>query len=307
MNKDSNLVIAYIFLVLAPMTVGVNIVGSKYLIASIPILFLLAVRFVLATVLLFPLHWCTPEARYHSVAYYLKQLTKKDWVYLILQALSAGVFFNFLMVLGLRYTDANAAGVITSALPAIIVVLSSIVLGEPFTLKKGICVGFATLGLLVISADNISGINSSHALLGSFIVFLSLLPEASYYILTKLHPSRLPLFLMSAVINGINAIVLLPMLFYYFDLNSLALPIFSWMILILVGLASGLFYVFWYIGSSKVDAVMAALSTAIMPVATLAIAWMTLGEKIGLVQYIGVALVIASIVAYALPAKSKLN
>lgn len=304
MSKSRSLVIAYIFLILAPTTVGINIVGSKYLIASIPILFLLAIRFILATLLLFPLHWCTLKARDNSVAYYLNQLTKKDWIYLILQALAAGVFFNFLMVLGLRYTDANAAGVITSALPAIIVVLSCIVLRELFTLKKGICVGFATLGLLVINTYNIAEINSSHALLGNFIVFLSLLPEASYYILTKLHPCRLPLFLMSAVINGINAIVLLPVLFYHFDFNLLRLPVFNWLILLLVGLASGLFYVFWYIGSSKVDAVMAALSTAIMPVATLAIASITLGEKIGMVQYIGVALVTASIVVYALPART---
>ena len=46
---------------------------------------------------------------------------------------------------------------------------------------------------------------------------------------------------------------------------------------------------------------MAALSTAIMPIATVTMAWLILGETIGWVQCMGVGLVIISILAYALP------
>ncbi len=300
--KNHRTLIAYLFLILAPMTVGINIVGSKYLITSMPVLFLLAVRFLLASLLLLPLHWSTVDGKQNTIAYHLKQLTRKDWLFLIAQALTAGVLFNFLMLFGLRYTDANAAGIITSALPAIIVILSWIVLKEAFSLKKTACVAFATVGLIVISSAHVTNINSYQSLLGNFIVFLSLLPEASYYILTKLHPSRLPLFLMSSIINGINALILLPLLFYYLDLELLRLPALNWLILALIGVCTGLFYVFWSIGSARVDAVMAALSTAIMPIATVGIAWFALGEKIGLTQCIGVSMVMASILIYALPA-----
>ncbi len=270
-----------------------------------PVLFILAVRFLLATALLLPLHWLTLDGQQNSLLYYLKRLRKKDWIFLIAQALTAGVFFNFLMVMGLQYTDANVAGIITSALPAIIVIMSCLVLKERFTLKKIVCVGFATIGLVVINGGNILGHPSHHSLIGNLIIFLSLLPEASYYILTKLHPNRLPLFLMSAVINAINALILLPFLCYYLDWKLLNSPVFDWMILTIVGISSGLFYVFWYVGSSKVDAIMGALSTAIMPIGTVFIAWLTLGEKIGLTQFIGVLLVIMSILAYALPSRLK--
>ena len=134
-KKNFSLSIAYLFLILAPMMVGINIVGSKYLITSMPVLFLLAVRFLVAALLLLPLHWLTPDGKQNALIY-LKQLSKKDWSFLIAQALTAGVFFNVLMVMGLQYTDANVAGIITSALPAIIVIMSCIVLKDRFTLKK---------------------------------------------------------------------------------------------------------------------------------------------------------------------------
>ncbi|WP_280123504.1 hypothetical protein [Coxiella endosymbiont of Ornithodoros amblus] len=38
------------------------------------------------------------------------------------QALFAGAFFNILLLLGLKYTNVNASGIITSTLPAIVVI-----------------------------------------------------------------------------------------------------------------------------------------------------------------------------------------
>lgn len=130
-----------LFLVLAQIMVGVNIVFSKYVLSSLPVLFILALRFTLATVTLLPLHWLTP-ARKISIDIYFSQLKRRDWIFVIAQGLSAGIFFNFLMLWGLDYTDANIAGIITSALPAIIAVMSWLVLGEKISGKKMICVFF---------------------------------------------------------------------------------------------------------------------------------------------------------------------
>ena len=62
---------------------------------------------------------------------------------------------------------------------------------------------------------------------------------------------------------------------------------------------SGLFYVFWFFGCQRVDGVMASLSTAVMPVATVILAWALLGEQLTTGQGIGMGLVILSIVIYA--------
>ncbi len=48
---------------------------------------------------------------------------------------------------------------------------------------------------------------------------------------------------------------------------------------------------------------LASLSTAVMPIATVTIAWTFLQESISLTQFIGMGLVVASIVVYALQKK----
>ena len=73
----------------------------------------------------------------------------------------------------------------------------------------------------------------------------------------------------------------------------------SWLILFIIGLSSGLFYVFWFMGSQRVDGIMASLSTAIMPVATVILAWIILREQLTSLELVGMGLVILSIVLYA--------
>lgn len=298
MNKSNTYFFqGMLFLILAQIMVGVNIVFSKYVLSSIPILFILTLRFTLASIILLPLHWLR-SARKLPVSSYFSQLERRDWFFIFAQVLSAGVLFNFLILWGLHYTDANVAGIITSALPAIIAIMSWIILGEKISGKKTICVGFATLGLVVIACDKLSGLKVSHSFLGDALVLASLLPEATYYILSKMHINSLPVFLISSLLNGINAVILL--FFLSFSAwNSLNIHALDWLILIVLGLSSGLFYVFWYFGCQKVDGVMASLSTAVMPLATVIIAWMLLGERLTIGQTVGMGMVILSIAAYA--------
>lgn len=297
--KKSNtyLLQGMLFLILAQIMVGVNIVFSKYVLSSIPILFILALRFTLAAVILLPLHWLTPAKKFPIYSYF-SQLKRRDWFFIFAQALCAGVLFNFLILWGLQYTDANVAGIITSVLPAIIAIMSWIILGEKISGKKAVCVVFATLGLVVIACDKLSGIKVTHSFLGDVLVLVSLLPEATYYILSKMHINALPVFLISSLLNGINAILLLFSLgFTAWD--SITIHALDWLILIILGLSSGLFYVFWYFGCQKVDGVMASLSTAIMPLATVIIAWLFLGEQLTMGQATGMGMVLFSIAIYA--------
>lgn len=228
----------------------------------------------------------------------MEKLNKKDWQFIFAEALCAGVLFNFLMLLGLNYTDANVAGIIMSALPALIAVFSFAILKKKLSTKKCFAIALATLGLLVVSTNEFCHAQIKHSILGNLIIFLSLMPEAAYYILSKLHPNKLPIFLVAGLMNGINAILLLPTLVLYSNWQIAHFSLLQWTILGLVSIASGLFYVFWYAGSHKTEGVTASLSTALMPIATVIIAWVTLGEAINMIQLAGMGLVIASIVTY---------
>ena len=192
---NQNTLQGIVCLILAQTMVATNIVVSKFLVAAIPVLPLLAIRFTLASLVLLPLHWCTPDRKQSLKMHFLK-LERRDWFFLLSQALTAGFLFNSLMLVGLHYTDANIAGIITSALPAFIAILSWIVLGEKISAQKILCIFFATLGLIIIASDKLTGVSEAHSFFGDAIVLLSLLPEATYYVLCKLHNNRLPLFLI---------------------------------------------------------------------------------------------------------------
>lgn len=295
--KKNNFLTGLTFLILAQSMVGVNIVASKLLLSSIPVLFLLLMRFVIASIILLPLHLVTSEKN-SSFKEHFSKLQKRDWSFILAQALSAGVLFNCLMLTGLNYTDANVAGIITSALPAIIVIMAWLALGEKISAQKALCIMFATAGLVVIACGKLHNISSSHSFLGDAIVLLSLLPEAAYYVLCKVYANRLPIFLTSALLNAINAILLLPVLFFI-DWSSFSMNPTDWFNLFAVGLSSALFYVFWFVGAPRVDSIMASLSTAIMPVATVILAWIVLGEQLSWVEFSGMSLVIFSIFLYA--------
>ena len=92
--------------------------------------------------------------------------------------------------------------------------------------------------------------------------------------------------------------LLLPALFFIHWVPS-DISTASWLILFIISLSSGLFYVFWFMGSQRVDGIMASLSTAIMPVATVILAWIILREQLTSLELVGMGLVILSIVLYA--------
>lgn len=292
MKQDSSLYSkALIYLILAQITVGINIVCAKYLLTTISTPVLLLVRFSIGSLVLLPLHLLTPAKK--PIHRYFLDLSKKDWLFVFGQAISAGFLFNLLMLMGLHYTDANVAGIIASALPAIISLMSFIFLKTRVTLKTTLCISFATFGLLIIACSKFQGEGVHHSLLGDVIVFLSLLPEAAYYILYRYHPIPLPIFLICFLLNLINA--LLALIWFLVLPEPYILSLTTWLVLFILGLGSGAFFIFWYFGSKGVDSMTASLSTAVMPVATVILAWIFLGEELKIEQFLGMGLVMLSI------------
>lgn len=290
MEKAQSTIPSYMLLLLAQMMVGVCIVGAKALLVTMPPLTILTVRFIIAFLLLLSFHFVFSEQKIRI----LRVLSGKDWIYIVAQAICAGALFNILLLFGLKHTSASVAGIITSALPAIVAIFSVVFLRERLTVFTVLCIAFALIGLIIINAHNFH-VGDSGNIFGDLIILISLLPEAAYYVLSKIYKNKLPVFLIAALMNGINVPIFL--LLSYFSHDSFSLN-FDWhqiLLLLTISAGSALFYVFWFIGCRKVHGSSAGLSTAFMPIATLVIAWIFLGETISLFQMLGMVLVILSI------------
>lgn len=282
------------FLFMAQTMSGINIVGAKYLVSTVSISTILTLRFTIAALLLFIFYFtrATPK----KMLIEIKSVDLTGWGYILAQALCAGILFNFLMLWGLKATSANIAGITTSALPAMVAVMAWLFLRDTMNAKIIICIIFASLGLILINlhSDQIAQQNTS--LWGGILVFLSLLPEAAYYILSKKHRSSLSVLLLSAIINAINAVIMLFFLGHNLFHQITYFNFAQSFALLVISLGSGLFYVFWVLGSKHVTSHTASLSIALMPIMTLIIAWLALAERITLLQFTGMCLVILSIV-----------
>lgn len=291
---------SYFALALAQTMVAVNIVGSKYLVHIYSMFFLLCTRFFIATVFLLLAHYLL-KIRKKSTheKQRIRDMSKSDWLYLCCQGLCGGAIVNYLLLFGLHYTSANSAGIITSALPAVLVVFSILFLREKLTIALALSIGFAILGLFVMNLSHFHHDNND-GLLGDILIIISLFPEAAYYILAKKHRTQLPIFIFSALINGLNFLItfIVMLTLGHFTYQSI-----GWhdaIILFIVGLTSGLFYIFWFLGCKHVSGLMSSLMTVVLPIATVIISWLWLGEHFLPSQIAGAALVLISILFCAL-------
>lgn len=273
--------------------VAINVVGSKYLSAHLQVLTVLFYRFGIATLFLLLLCLLSPEGMALAK---IRQLKQREWVYIILQGLGAGAFFNGLMLLGLQYTDAAIAGMIISVLPAIIAFGAVIFLRERLSPITLVATFAAVSGLMIINGQHLHA--GAHGyLLGDAIILLALVPEAAYFVLSRFYHNPLPRFHLSLVMNGVNCLALTPLMFLSGISKVFAIDKSSLEVVLVTGIASAFFYVFWSMGAKEIPASKASIFTAMGPLLISVIAYFVLGEDMTLVQLLGMALIITSVLA----------
>ncbi len=292
-------VMPYVYLCVAQCMIGINIVCAKVLLAESPMFFIISARFTLATLLLWLLHVASRPGRI-PLRQQLNQLSTRDWLFLSAQGLCAGILFNSLFLFGLHYTDANIAGIITGALPAIIILMSLFFLRERLTYTSLYCMLLTLIGLLFI---NLHPNTQFHHLLGNSLILLALLPEAGYYVLVKMHRTKIPVLLEATILHAINLPVSWLLLYAYTDLSTLHVSFKFGIITTLMSASSAVFYVLWSMGQHSVSGTTSGLLTAIMPVSTVVIAWTALHETISSTQCMGMLFVLAAIAWHALPTR----
>lgn len=238
--------VSLLFLILAQIMVSSNIVGSKYLISYFTPGLILAVRYIPAAAILFICYLLFEHKKTPKDFIKIEDITKTQWIFMLAQGLCAGILFNFLLYIGMQYTSASMGGIITSALPAIIVLLSFIIFKEKITRKNILCILLTVTGLIVINLKNLGGTSFYHWL-GDLLILLSLLPEASYYLLIKIQRIQLPIFLYTTILTACNIPFILLWLALqkhsYLHLQHLSMNIV--ITSIIVSLTSGLFFLFW--------------------------------------------------------------
>lgn len=280
----------YICLFIAQLMVAINVVGSKVISSHITLLPALFLRFSIAFVV--SLLLCLGVRGKSELRQAILTMPLKSWVYLCLQGLCAGALFNVFIFWGLQTVPASLAGMILSLLPAVIAVVAIVFLKEHLTLGKILCISLAILGVIILHYAPTTALTSPF---GLGLIFLSLIPEAAYYLLIKAYQPKVNIYIKAVILNLTNIIVLFPFMAFYGFSHFNRLDLLSFEVLLITGCSATLFFIFWYLGAKNMMASRAGIFTAINPLLTAILSMVFLNEQIGPVQAIGMLVIIASV------------
>lgn len=265
---------------------GVMYVVSKILLQNIAPLALVWIRYIVALLTLA----ITIAATGQSWRIYRRHLPLVAAIGIVGYALSI-----WLQFLGTKLSTAQTGAMITSAAPAFMVVFSRFILDEKITVRKGVSVGLATAGVLMIVGN--AGFGHPDRL-GSIVLFIAALAWALMSVLVKLVPtdySQLTVTFYAILVATLGltpaALEQLP-----HSLSAIWLRPSIWSGILYLGVIStaGAFFL-WNKGLQLVDASSGGLYFFFQPLVGTFLGWLILGETVGFSFWVGALLILTGI------------
>ncbi len=276
--------------------VGSNVGIGKSIVGFIPVPVFALLRFVIAMAVLWPLLRVAK----------LRRVKPGEWLNLFLQALFGTFGFTLLMLGGVQRTSAVAAGVITSTIPAVVALLSWLILKERPGGRALASIGLAIVGVVVINlAQAGQGARNEASVTGNLMVLGAVFCESLYIIFSRRLTQTLAPLDICAYTHLFGLLLMLPFgagAFAGFDFR--AVPPGVWLLVLWYGLSASVFaFWLWMKGIRHVPGSLAGVFTAVLPVAAALYGIVFLGEQPTLAHGIALACVLAGIALASLKGK----
>jgi drug/metabolite transporter (DMT)-like permease len=295
---------AYGCLALSMSLVGSYVALSRPLAAAMPVFLLAWLRFGIGAIAM--LRWLRKPATEAPLSTHTRTL-------IFLESFLGNFLFTLCMVYGVSLSSAVSAGVIMSAIPATVALMSWLFLKErivPRTWAAVAC-GVLGIGLLALTRGGADGAaaaaggTAASVLLGDLLLFGAVLCEASYAVIGKRLTAVLGPKRISAVINLWGFTLMTPFGLYSasrFDFQSVAPGI--WLLLLFYGLAASVWTVWlWMTGLKSVPASQAGVFTVMLPISAALVGILVLGEPLSAAQLLAFAIALAGLLLATLPGR----
>ncbi len=281
---------AHAALITAAVVWGGSVVAQKIALGAFSAVEVSVFRGLGALGILIPLWWWQEQS---SMKWEFRDLG-------VLTVLGVGVVGNHLLILyGLHYIDAGTAGVIIGASPAITALLSSLILRDvPFgRVWAGCAVSF--VGVAFVSGVNVSNTSGENPVLGGILVVLALVSWALYTIGSRRVMERMSPLTVNWTTLLISILIQIPLLWTDHKVLTLgisSIPVSGWMALAyVIVFATALGQQAWLYGVSGIGPSRAGVFTNLIPVSSLMLSLVILGEALDFVKVIGIVLVLSGV------------
>lgn len=290
--------LAFSCLALSMSLVGSYVALSKPLVAAFPVMLLAWLRFGIGAVAM--LHWLPRPAGEAP-------MTRRTRLLVFLESFLGNFLFSVCMLFGVSMTSAVSAGVIMAAIPAVVAILSRVFLGERITPRAAAAIACAALGIALLAATRGEGLapaKTSTTWLGNLLVFGAVLCEAAYAVIGKTLTGALEPRRITALINLWGLALVTPFgawAAWRFDFS--AVPWHAWALLLFYGLAASVWTVWlWMTGMRQVPASQAGVFTVMLPVSAALVGVVALGESLGAMQALALAVALLGVALATTPA-----
>lgn len=292
MNKPS--VITNLELLISTMIVGSSVVAGKLVAMRLPVFLSQAASLAVALLLLVPMALVR-----HKEAL---RITRRDALLLLLQAFLGMFLFRVLMLYGLQYASASESGIMTSLTPAIVAVLSYLLLKEKISLRPGLGIACSLLGILSLQFRHVSSLGSTssmpNSLFGLLLVLSAVIGEAALTVLRKMLSGSVSSLLGTMYVTLFCFLMFLPFSlvearqfdFTQIDAGEIGLVLYYGVFVTAVA------YILWFRGVSKVPASTAAVYTGCIPASTLLLSYAILHEPFSFAHMAGISFVFLGVV-----------
>jgi drug/metabolite transporter (DMT)-like permease len=218
---------------------------------------------------------------------------------LFLESFFGNFLFSICMLAGVYRSSALAAGVIMAAIPAVVAVLSWVLLGERpgGRVMLGIACAIAGIALVAFARDA-EGELASGSLLGALLLLGAVFCEALYVVLGKKLSARVGPKRISALINLWGLALVTPLALW--QLPGFAwnfIPRQSYVLLVAYAISASVLTVWlWMTGLKHVPASSAGVFTVFLPISAAAVGVAFLGEQFTPAQAAAFALALVGVV-----------
>lgn len=231
MNTKQIKLISYLQLTAAMTIVGSSMVVGKIITSSFPVFLASGLSLGIASLIFVFLIIFSKDNK--------PKLNKNDLLVILLQAFLGTFIYRILLLYGLRYATAMQSGIITSTGPAVIGILSYLLLREKVTKNKLIGIICSVLGVLVINLNSINTTSEQKTalILGVGLVFGSVVVEALFSVLAKMVSTNVTPLIMAALVTIFSFIMFLPFSIYEgLKFNFARTNIADWVFIVYYGL-----------------------------------------------------------------------
>lgn len=278
-------------LILAMVIVGSSVVFGKVITLSFPVFLASGLRFAIASAVMLPLLIACEKN--------LFKVSRADFIRLIFMAFCGQFVFTVLVLLGLRYTSAIEAGIITSTSPAMMVIVSFLLFRERPGILQVMAVGLVVAGVLYVNGFFGAGalpLSFDH-IMGNLMMVGAVVGEAFFLLMRKQISSKISNLALTGYLCFAGFLMFLPFSIYQglsFDFRLVSSGAW-WAILYFGAVFTVLAYIFWFQGVSRVSGSTAGAFTAIMPVSAVVLSCLFLKEQFSVTHGVGIALILVAI------------